>query len=74
MSDIDILPDGWTTEPLGDISSAIQYGYTAKSSQEPVGPKLLRITDIQDDSVEWTGRPFCKIEDKDKGKYLLEEN
>ena len=74
MSEINTLPDGWKIEPLGEISSAIQYGYTAKSSQEQIGPRFLRITDIQNDSVVWDRVPFCKIEDKDMGKYLLEEN
>ena len=74
VSGIQELPLGWQFKPLNELASAIQYGYTAKSSQKAVGPKFLRITDIQDDSVNWDGVPFCKIESEKKGKYLLEKD
>jgi type I restriction enzyme, S subunit len=68
------LPNGWKLEALGNLSSAIQYGYTAKAQAEPVGPKLLRITDIQNDTVRWEEVPFCKIKKEEKQKYLLAPN
>jgi type I restriction enzyme, S subunit len=70
VSNFDI-PHDWTMRRLGELSSAIQYGYTAKAQEEKVGPKLLRITDIQDGAVDWDQVPFCKIEDSDKSKYVL---
>jgi type I restriction enzyme S subunit len=33
---------------LGEIATSIQYGLTASGSREPVGPRFLRITDIDD--------------------------
>ncbi|MEO7861102.1 MAG: restriction endonuclease subunit S [Nitrospirales bacterium] len=68
------LPSGWKLESLGKLSSAIQYGYTAKAQREPVGPRLLRITDIQNDMVRWDEVPFCKIKKEEKRKYLLASN
>ena len=68
------LPNGWKLETLGNLSSAIQYGYTAKAQAEPVGPRLLRITDIQNDMVRWEEVPFCKIKKEEKQKYLLAPN
>ena len=56
---------------VGEISDKIHYGYTAKSQNEPIGPKLLRITDIQNDKVNWHIVPYCKIEEKEKPKYIL---
>ena len=53
-----ILPSNWKWRSLGELSSAIQYGYTAKAEPEPIGPKLLRITDIQNDAVNWKGCSF----------------
>jgi type I restriction enzyme S subunit len=67
------LPSDWAILPLGDLATAIQYGYTEKAQQEKVGPRFLRITDIQDDSVNWSEVPFCVIDDKDKEKYLLRQ-
>jgi type I restriction enzyme, S subunit len=65
------IPHDWTVARLGELSSAIQYGYTAKAQEEKVGPKLLRITDIQDGAVDWDQVPFCRIENSDKSKYVL---
>jgi len=61
---------GWQLKTLGDIS-AINYGYTESASIEAVGPKFLRITDIQDDCVIWDDVPYCKIVPSDLPKYRL---
>jgi type I restriction enzyme, S subunit len=68
------LPRDWKLEALGKVSSVIQYGYTAKAQSAPVGPRLLRITDIQNDAVRWDEVPFCKIKEGEKPKYLLARN
>lgn len=67
------LPVGWARTTVGEISEQIQYGYTAKSTEEPIGPKFLRITDIQDNTVNWKEVPYCEIDDDLKPKYLLKE-
>jgi type I restriction enzyme S subunit len=61
---------GWETKELVAVS-AINYGYTDSASSEPVGPRFLRITDIQDDGVDWGSVPYCKIEPADLPKYRL---
>ena len=60
----------WETKELGAVS-AINYGYTESAASEPIGPRFLRITDIQDDHVDWDSVPFCKIESADLPKYRL---
>ena len=45
---MEIVLEEIESKTLGEISSFIQYGYTASATIENVGPKLLRITDIQD--------------------------
>jgi type I restriction enzyme S subunit len=64
--------EGWKVEKLGDVSR-INYGYTEKASFKEVGPKFLRITDIQDNNVDWETVPFCKIEKSESPKYLLKD-
>jgi type I restriction enzyme S subunit len=49
----------------------IQYGFTAKASADPVGPKFLRITDIQDGKVDWSSVPFCEAEEGEITKFRL---
>ncbi len=58
---------------LGDILlNQPQYGYTASAKNKYVGPKFLRITDIQGHTVNWDNVPYCEISESDKEKYLLE--
>ncbi len=64
------MKKGWETKELAAVS-AINYGYTESASSEPVGPRFLRITDIQDDRVDWDAVPYCKIEKADLPKYRL---
>lgn len=64
---------GWQTKALGDVS-AINYGYTESASSEPVGPRFLRITDIQNDGVDWAEVPYCKIDATNFPKYRLAQN
>ncbi len=63
--------DGWEEKTLGEISK-INYGFTEKASFEEVGPKFLRITDIQENGIDWEAVPFCKCSEKDFPKYKLE--
>ena len=44
---------------VGDIAERIDYGVTASAMVDPVGPKMLRITDIQDGAVNWSSVPHC---------------
>ena len=61
---------GWETKNLGTIST-INYGYTESACSDPVGPHFLRITDIQNDQVDWSIVPFCKIDTTFQSKFLL---
>src|SRR5438309_7017059 len=60
-----------TEARLSDVTKSIQYGYTAKSSYRSAGPKYLRITDIQNDYVEWSQVPHVTIAPSDCKRYLL---
>jgi type I restriction enzyme S subunit len=62
----------WDSRPLGAFSD-IKYGYTAKADSEPVGPRFLRITDIQNGAVNWDQVPFCKVSEKDHAKHKVKE-
>lgn len=52
----------WKTLPLGDLAESVDYGVTASASEQPVGPKFLRITDIQDGAVNWENVPWCECD------------
>jgi restriction endonuclease S subunit len=63
---------GWEEESVASFCEAPLYGYTASATIEPIGPRFLRITDIQDGHVDWTNVPFCNCSDPEK--YLLQPN
>lgn len=63
---------GWNVRELREVS-AINYGYTESASEKPIGPKFLRITDIQNDHVDWDAVPYCKINPNELPKYRLAE-
>ena len=60
------------TLPLAEIAAKIDYGLTASASEAQIGPKFLRITDIQDDSVNWDDVPFCEATPKKLAKARIE--
>ncbi|MBX2889042.1 MAG: restriction endonuclease subunit S [Ferruginibacter sp.] len=67
------LPEGWRKDDVKNIAISIQYGYTESSSNSVVGPKFLRITDIQNNRVNWGSVPYCPISDDEIEKYLLKD-
>lgn len=66
------MREGWEMKKLGEVSK-IMYGYTAKSAFDFVGPKYLRITDIQNSKVNWDLVPNCKGLNGEYEKYKLKE-
>jgi type I restriction enzyme S subunit len=66
------LPQGWEWIRLGDVSSRVQYGFTASADYSIDMPKMLRITDIQDNRVDWDNVPGVNAEGKDLTSYFLE--
>ena len=68
------IPDNWKRCNINDVSIKIHYGYTATANKNGGGSKYLRITDIQDNKVNWDTVPFCEIYNKDIEKFELKEN
>ena len=66
------LPEGWEWCRLGEIGNNIQYGLSNPSST--FGKyKILRITDIQNNSVSWDTVPFVDIEEDEVNSFLLKK-
>ena len=67
------LPKVWEWCRLEDVTIKIHYGYTASANHDAIGVRLLRITDIQDNSVNWESVPGCDAEKEEVQQYLLGE-
>ena len=65
------IPDSWEWCYLNNVTSQIHYGYTASASSAG-NVKLTRITDIQNNRVNWETVPFCLISEDNLKKYKLE--
>jgi type I restriction enzyme, S subunit len=50
--------------PLGDLTELVDYGVTASATEQPIGPKFLRITDIQNGAVNWATVPSCQSDNR----------
>jgi type I restriction enzyme, S subunit len=57
---------------IAELAERPQYGFTASANREPVGPKLVRITDLKDGKIDWNSVPYCDCIEPEK--YLLSEN
>jgi type I restriction enzyme, S subunit len=57
---------------LSSLTEKPQYGFTASASSAAVGPRFVRITDLQDGRIEWECVPYCECGEPDK--YRLGEN
>jgi type I restriction enzyme S subunit len=64
------IPNTWEWVRLSTLTKIIHYGYTASAAPQG-NSKLLRITDIQNDKVNWTTVPFCTIKEKELDAYKL---
>ena len=67
------IPESWKWVRWGDLSESIQYGFNAPAL-ESGRIRMVRISDIQDGSVQWNTVPFCEIDEKEISTYLLKPN
>jgi type I restriction enzyme, S subunit len=67
------LPESWLETNLGELSTLIQYGLNAKSTNDSKGVFYLRVTDIGNDgSVNLSDAKYISLNTPDLADYLLE--
>lgn len=67
-------PSSWAWTRLANTSRRIHYGFTASANQSLKTVRLLRITDIQNNLVDWSSVPGCEITADEVAQYRLDEN
>jgi type I restriction enzyme S subunit len=76
-TEIGEMPRDWKVKKLGEITTEMYYGLTAKAVEQGTGLRMLRTTDIKDYKVDWSSLPYCEITDYrnyNLRKYLLRKN
>ena len=66
------VPEGWVWTTVSDISKSILYG-VSESAKTKGKYKLLRITDIQNNRVDWDSVPFTDFDEDKVFPYLLND-
>ncbi len=64
---------GWPRKRISQLCSRIDYGYTASADPVIEEPRFLRITDIQEGSVDWEKVPGCHISPHQEAENRLED-
>lgn len=66
------IPESWEWTTIGEIASSILYG-VSESAKDSGNYKLLRITDIQNNKVNWDSVPFTNYDENKAQPYLLQD-
>ena len=67
------IPSSWEWTTINDISKSILYG-VSESAKTSGKYRLLRITDIQNDSVQWDSVPYTDFDENKAKSYLLSDS
>ena len=66
------VPEGWVWTTVNDIAKSILYG-VSESAKSEGKYKLLRITDIQNNQVDWDNVPFTDFNENKVSSYILHD-
>ena len=67
------IPESWKWVRWGNLSLSIQYGYNAPGKTSGT-IKMVRISDIQNNKIDWPNVPWCEIPEDDIETYSLNKN
>lgn len=65
-------PNSWAWATVNDISKSVLYG-VSESAKTEGKYKLLRITDIQDNQVDWENVPYADFNEDKVSSYILHD-
>ena len=66
------LPKGWCWTKVGEISKSILYG-VSESAKSKGEYKLLKITDIQNNAVDWNTVPYTDYDEHRANAYRISD-
>jgi type I restriction enzyme S subunit len=66
-----MMTKDWQVVSLAEVCERPQYGAIAKGSDQPIGPRFVRQTDIVTGRIDWTTVPFCDLALDEIPKYAI---
>jgi type I restriction enzyme S subunit len=71
QTEIGRIPRGWCVQSISALCD-VRCGYTASAVDRPIGPKFLRVKDINKQPwIDWTTVPYCEIDEKRASRFRL---
>lgn len=67
------LPEGWCWATVEQVSTAVQYGTSAKTNEDPTGIPVLRMGNIQDGKLELDSLKYLPVDHAEFPSLLLAE-
>ena len=71
VSDLSVLPEGWVWATIGQLSSRIQYGTSAKASTDASGTPVIRMGNIQEGDLDLSDLKYLPRQHPETQKTLL---
>lgn len=69
MTEVGVLPEDWSVQPLAQLVSAVEYGSSAKSASSGDVP-VLRMGNLQGGKIDWSDLVFTS-DPQDIERYTL---
>lgn len=67
------LPDGWRWASVDEVVSVVQYGTSAKTSDDHVGVPILRMGNIQRGEIDWGSLKYLPRDHEEFPELLLSD-
>ncbi|MEZ5510601.1 MAG: restriction endonuclease subunit S [Gammaproteobacteria bacterium] len=72
LTKLPIIPDSWAWEKLGFLTTGVEYGTSAKSSESGLTP-VIRMGNLQNGSIDWSDLVYTS-DSEEIEKYSLRKN
>lgn len=66
------MMSSWPVVKLSETCAKPQYGAIARGTDQPIGPRLVRQTDLVDGRINWSTVPYCNLRSSELEKYALQ--
>jgi type I restriction enzyme S subunit len=70
-TEIGLLPNSWSVQPLAELREFLQYGTSAKCDYDRGDNPVLRIPNVTNGHVDWADLKRCTLTEREVAKWSL---